>query len=91
MQDMSGKIKAVLAAELETEASDIQDDDRLVDLGVDSLTFLELIMEFKEEFKIDIAVNDISGYLKNNPIRTVGELTKYVQRVLSKELINAGN
>lgn len=86
MENISDRIKTILADELEVDVSDIYDDAKLVDLGLDSLTFLELIAEFKEEFNINIAVNEISEYLKDNPIHTVGELTGYLQKVLSNEV-----
>lgn len=46
------------------------------DLGADSLGTMELIMEFEDEFKIDIPDEDAEE------IRTVGEAVRYIEKSL---------
>lgn len=47
------------------------------DLGADSLGTMELIMEFEDEFKIDIPDEEAEE------IRTVGEAVRYIEKHLS--------
>jgi len=49
------------------------------DLGIDSLDFAELIMEFEQEFNIRIPDNDAEQ------LQTVSEIVDYVTRMLKKE------
>jgi len=46
----------------------------LEDLQVDSLSFIELIVEFEKEFGIKIKPDDIDD------IQTVGELVQYINK-----------
>ncbi|MBI3815349.1 MAG: acyl carrier protein [Nitrospinae bacterium] len=85
MENIGERIKTILADEIEVDINNIHDDSKLVDLGVDSLTFLEMVAEFKDEFNVNISINEISEYLKDHPIRTAGELIKYVEEVILKE------
>ena len=48
------------------------------DLGADSLDLAELVMEFEDEFDLDIPENE-------EAIRTVGDAVKYIQEQLDKK------
>jgi acyl carrier protein len=52
----------------------------LEDLGVDSLSFIELIVEVEKEFGITIIPDDIED------IQTVGEMAQYI----NKKGVNCG-
>jgi acyl carrier protein len=85
MSTIGQTIKNLLAAELDLPVSQIQDDATLIDLGLDSLSFLEMIAEFKDQFSIAISLNELSEHLKEHPIRTVGRLIQYVEELLLRE------
>ena len=56
-----------------TESSNLRDD-----FGIDSLNFVELVMELEEKFQIRISEDDIDH------VETVGQLAAVVDRILSK-------
>lgn len=68
------KVAAILAKQLEVEASEITADTDIVDdLGADSLDIVDLVMNMEEEFDLEIPDEDIEG------ARTVGDLVKYLE------------
>ena len=48
------------------------------DLGVDSLTFLELFQELESQYDLDLEIRAVARYARDNPVRTVGELVDQV-------------
>jgi acyl carrier protein len=48
------------------------------DLGVDSLTFLELFQELESQYDLDLEIRTVARYARDNPVRTVGELVDQV-------------
>jgi acyl carrier protein len=54
-----------------TESSNLRDD-----FGIDSLNFVELVMELEEKFQIRISDEDVEH------VETVGELAAVVDRLL---------
>ncbi len=51
------------------------------DLGADSLDTVELIMEFEDEFGIEISDEDAEK------ISTVGEATRYLEKTLGEKKV----
>ena len=73
MSDNLTKIKEIIIDKLGTEESKITSDARfLEDLGADSLDTVELIMQFEEEFDIEISDEDAEG------LTTVGSSIDYI-------------
>ena len=67
------KVKDVIIDKLGVEESAIKEDAHFVnDLGADSLDTVELIMEFEEEFGIEIPDNEAEGLL------SVGQAVDYI-------------
>jgi len=67
------KIKEVIIDKLGVDESTISEESHFVnDLGADSLDTVELIMEFEEEFGIEIPDEDAEK------ITTVSSATKYI-------------
>ena len=68
------KLKEILAEQFDvdeatlSETTDIADD-----LGADSLDVVEVLMSIEDEFKVEIPDEEIEN------IRTIGELTEYIQ------------
>jgi len=69
------KVKDVIIDKLGVEESAIKKEAHFVnDLGADSLDTVELIMEFEEEFGIEIPDEDAEN------ITTVGTAIKYIEK-----------
>tara|TARA_S200000501_G_scaffold347593_1_gene362076 strand:+ start:325 stop:555 length:231 start_codon:yes stop_codon:yes gene_type:complete len=69
------KIKDVIIDKLGVEESTIKSEAHFVnDLGADSLDTVELIMEFEEEFGIEIPDDDAEN------ITTVGTAVEYIEK-----------
>ena len=77
MSDNLTKIKEIIIDKLGVEESKITSDARfLEDLGADSLDTVELIMQFEEEFDIEISDEDAEG------LTTVGSSIDYINSKL---------
>jgi len=80
ISDIAAKVIAVVAKQLEVEAEQVTPETSFInDLGADSLDTVELIMEFENEFGINIPDEEAEN------IQTVGEAIKYVEEHLSSE------
>ena len=72
------KVKEVIIDKLGVEEDTIKSEAHFVnDLGADSLDTVELIMEFEEEFNIEIPDEDAEN------ITTVGTAVDYIDKVKS--------
>ncbi len=72
------KVKEVIIDKLGVEEDTIKSEAHFVnDLGADSLDTVELIMEFEEEFNIEIPDEDAEN------ITTVGSAVDYIEKVKS--------
>ena len=70
------KVKEVIIDKLRVEEDSIKSEAHFVnDLGADSLDTVELIMEFEEEFGIEIPDEDAEN------ITTVGSAVEYIDKV----------
>ena len=77
MSDNLTKVKEIIIDKLGVEESKITLDARfLEDLGADSLDTVELIMQFEEEFDIEISDEDAEG------LTTVGSSIDYINSKL---------
>tara|TARA_B100000945_G_scaffold13295_1_gene10163 strand:- start:30 stop:260 length:231 start_codon:yes stop_codon:yes gene_type:complete len=69
------KVKDVIIDKLGVEEDSIKTESHFVnDLGADSLDTVELIMEFEEEFGIEIPDDDAEN------ITTVGSAVEYIEK-----------
>jgi acyl carrier protein len=70
-------VKQIIAEFSSMRPDDIQEtDDLIVDLGMDSLDIVEAVMEAEEQFNISVPDP------QSQPMRTVGEVTDSILRVL---------
>ena len=68
------KIKAILAEQLDADEEEMTMDTNIAkDLGADSLDVVELLMSIEDEFEVEIPDEEIEN------IKTIGELTEYIQ------------
>ena len=78
MSDYYDKIKEIIIDKLGVEESKINLDAKFIDdLGADSLDTVELIMQFEEEFSIEIPDDDAEG------LSSVGSAVDYITKKLS--------
>lgn len=79
MQDVEKKVTAILIEKLGVPDSQITPDASFVkDLGIDSLDYAELVMEFEQTFDIKIPDDDAEK------MQTIGEAVEYIQSKLRK-------
>ena len=80
MSENMDKIKEIIIDKLWVEDSKITEDAKFIDdLGADSLDTVELIMQFEEEFNIEIPDEDAET------IVTVGKAVDYISSKLSDD------
>ncbi|MAM98490.1 MAG: acyl carrier protein [Candidatus Marinimicrobia bacterium] len=78
MSDNLTRIKEIIIDKLGIEESKITTEARFIeDLGADSLDTVELIMQFEEEFDIEISDEDAEK------LNTVGSSVDYINEKLS--------
>lgn len=70
MENILGKVKSIVADELQVEVSEISDDSSISELGGDSLKALSIISALEAEFGITIPDEEISQI---NSIKTTVE------------------
>lgn len=78
MQDVKAKITEILVDKLGIAPTEVTPEANLIkDLGIDSLDYAELVMEFEQAFNIRIPDNDAEK------LKTVKEAVKYIESKLS--------
>jgi acyl carrier protein len=79
MQDIPRKVTEILIEKLGIAESEITPDANFVkDLGIDSLDYAEIVMEFEQTFDIRIPDDDAEK------LQTFGQAVKYIQEKLNK-------
>jgi len=74
MSDISGKIRTIIAQNLEIKEEKVTEGSRIVDdLGADSLDIIEFFSVVEEKFDIKITGEDA------NKLITVGDLVSYIE------------
>ncbi len=80
MSDIAERVKAIISDQLMVDPEEITEESSFVeDLGADSLDTVELIMEFEDEFGIEISDEDAEK------ITTVGEAISYLERLVEEK------
>ena len=79
MQDVPEKVTRILTDKLGIAESEITPDANFVkDLGIDSLDYAEIVMEFEQTFDIRIPDDDAEK------LQTFGQAVKYIQDKMAK-------
>jgi acyl carrier protein len=79
MQDIPKKVTEILIEKLGIAGSEITPDANFVkDLGIDSLDYAEIVMEFEQTFDIRIPDDDAEK------MQTFDQAVKYIQEKLKK-------
>jgi acyl carrier protein len=77
MQDIQERVGRILIEKLGIAESEIQPDANLVkDLGIDSLDYAEIVMDFEQTFDIKIPDDDAEK------LATIGSAVKYIEEKL---------
>ena len=77
MSEQYDKVKEIIIDKLGVEDGKITMEAKFIDLGADSLDTVELIMQFEEEFGIEIPDEDAEGLL------SVGQAVDYIATKLN--------
>ena len=79
MQDIQQKITGILIEKLGITGSEITPDANFVkDLGIYSLDYAELVMDFEQTFDIKIPDDDAEK------MQTIGQAVKYIESKIKK-------
>lgn len=80
MSEVSDKVKAIICDQLMVDPDEVTDESSFVeDLGADSLDTVELIMEFEDEFGVEIPDEEAEK------ISSVGEAVSYLEKLLANK------
>ena len=80
MSDIGDKVRAIICDQLMVDADEVTDESSFVeDLGADSLDTVELIMEFEDEFGVEIPDEEAEK------ISTVGEAIAFLEKLLANK------
>jgi len=72
--DIAAKVKEIVSQQLDVDPTEIKEASSFMeDLDADSLTIVELVLAFEEQFEIDIPDED------TEKIRTVGDAIEYIK------------
>ncbi len=77
MSELTDRIRTIISDQLMVDPDEVTEESSFVDdLGADSLDTVELIMEFEDEFGIEISDEDAEK------ISTVGEAIAYLEKLV---------
>jgi len=80
MSDYAQRVKEIIIEKLGVDAEKVTEDASFVeDLGADSLDTVELVMDFEEEFDLEIPDEEAEK------LTTVGAAIKYLEEKLSSK------
>lgn len=80
MSEIADKVRTIISDQLMVDPEEVTDEAAFVeDLGADSLDTVELIMEFEDEFGVEISDEDAEK------ISTVGEAIIYMEKLVGEK------
>jgi len=80
MGELADRIKTIISEQLMVDPEEVTDEASFVeDLGADSLDTVELIMEFEDEFGLEISDEDAEK------ISSVGEAIAYLEKLVEQK------
>lgn len=83
MSDVAADVMAIIKKKIRVDRSEITMDDKLRDLGLESLDALELVFDIEEKFDIEIPVNandaQIGGFEK------ISDVVREVEAIIAKK------
>ena len=83
MSDVAQDVMAIIKKKIRVERDQITMEDKLRDLGLESLDALELVFDIEEKFNVEIPVNandaNIGGF------ETVADVVREVEKLVNKK------
>ena len=80
MDEIRDRIKLIMVEKLGLAETEITPDANFIkDLGIDSLDYAELVMEFEQAFKIKIPDNEAED------LQTIRQAVQYISQKLAEE------
>jgi len=83
MSDVAADVMAIIKKKVRVDRTEITMDDKLRELGLESLDALELVFDIEEKFDIEIPVNandaQIGGFEK------VSDVVREVEAIIAKK------
>ncbi len=80
MSEIADRVREIIAEQLLVDVDEVTDEASFVeDLGADSLDTVELIMEFEDEFGVEIPDEDAEK------VQTVGESINYIEKLVQEK------
>lgn len=83
MIDYTNEIKSILRESTDftvEEMADVSNDANIADLGIDSLSLIEAVIEIERKFKIDI---DIGGNYMDEAVISINDINKMINEKLN--------
>ena len=81
MSDVAGDTIQIIARH--AKGKTVQPDDKLADLGVESLDVIEMVMELEEKFDVHIPFNANDTEMKD--FQTVGDIVRAVETLVAQK------
>ncbi len=86
MSEIADRVREIIAEQLLVDVDEVTDEASFVeDLGADSLDTVELIMEFEDEFGVEIPDEDAEK------VQTVGEAITYIEKMVQEKEAEGGS
>ncbi len=86
MSEIADRVREIIAEQLLVDVDEVTDEASFVeDLGADSLDTVELIMEFEDEFGVEIPDEDAEK------VQTVSEAINYIEKLVQEKETEGGS
>lgn len=69
-------IRQLIAEELDVDAEDISNEAAFADLGMDSISFLQVFDEMKKAIQLPIPTGELISFSRNSSITTIDEMVE---------------
>ena len=80
---MLNDIGEILRTELEIDISDATKDDTLLSVGIDSITFMTLVIYVEEKFDIEFTFDGV--FMQEYKTVTFGDLMEEIQKLIDEK------
>ncbi len=81
--DVRDRVHRILAEQAMIGPEDVADDDRLVDLGIDSMALVEAIFAIEEAFDVSVPYNANEPDTSGLDVSTVGAIVSGVRALIA--------
>ena len=82
-EDIAPEVIKIIRKKMRVEKETVTVNDKLTDLGLESIDALELVFDLEEKFDIEIPVNANEGEMGG--LVTVGDVVKRIQEMIDKK------